>query len=133
MNQRISLGLMACVIALLSPGHLWAVGGACEGLDADNLLACEQIAIVDCRGDLSCSADRAQAFTVQDAVNAAADKCCSKPRRAAQVLCLNAEIFKYTQSTVLAPAAVKPLMRAAKAGVRELKSNGCETGSLGDL
>ena len=133
MKQWKTLELLGCTIALLIPVGAWATGGACQGVNADNLLACEQIAIVDCRTDLACSADRAQAFTVQDAINAAANKCCSKPRRAAQVLCLNAEVFKDTQSTVLAPSAIKPLMRAAKAGIRDLKSNGCETGSLGDL
>jgi hypothetical protein len=98
----------------------------------DTLLACSHISLEGCRDDVGCATDRSEALSVQDIVESVAASCCSFATKKANK-CIKKYTNRLSRTIALAPANLKPFLREVKAEVTELRTNGCSTGSLGNL
>lgn len=112
--------------------HGQASAQSCSGNAADNLLACSHIAIESCRTDNLCTEDRRQSLSVQDIVESAAARCCPLQARRERV-CLNRLGSQLARARALGPTSMRSFLAEARAAVLDLKNNGCDTGTLGDL
>ncbi len=108
-----------------------AFAQTCENVEA--LKACEHIALESCRTESECEGDRAQGQTCQDLVEDTAERCCSKPTAKQRRECINVDLLKLTRGLAEVPRPVKQYLRTCRANIKELKTNACSTGSLGEL
>ncbi len=124
-----SLVILA-IIFLLTPANTFAQ--SCQG--EEELLTCMFVANENCRASVEgCEGNLKQGITVQDIVENAANSCCSRSSAKKIRKCLVRYRKRLTQGLKRSPAAIKPLMRASRSEVKTLQSNGCSTGTLGDL
>ncbi len=99
---------------------------------ADNLLTCIHQSAESCRASAGCATDREQALSSQDVIEGAATLCCAKSPKASK-RCLKVFSNRLQAASRAAPAAAKPFLNKARREVTELRTNGCDTGSLGDI
>ena len=100
---------------------------------AEELLFCAHTSLESCRSSASCEGDRTQAQSCQDMVEATAERCCSKPTAKKRRNCINRDRRKFNRGIQFVPPNVKALLRTCRNAVKQLRTNGCDTGSLGDI
>ena len=105
---------------------------SCTGASADTLLACAQVGLQSCRISTGCTGNRVVSITSQDVVNDTAKLCCAKNGNKRKY-CLNATADKLILAYSHSPASLRPFIRESRRRVLALRSNGCSTGSLGNL
>lgn len=121
--------LCSVVASLVFAGQ--ALAQSCTGTSADDLLSCQHSAVEECRTANSCADDRNQALTAQDVVESAASQCCSRTGRRRRA-CLSNFNRLLANARRVAPRAIKRFLGTARGRVATLRSNGCDTGSMGD-
>ena len=124
-----SFSFLIFSLILVSLLSTTAFAQSCD--DKENLLACEYIDITDCRMSFGCEDDRSQGLTIQDLVEDAADKCCERNSQKKINRCLRG--FRRGLRFPRRVPGLKTFIREGRAAVKELRTNGCSTGTLGEL
>ena len=122
--------LIACGLGCIIPSSAYA---GCSPEDQQSLLSCSYNSVAACRNTYPTCPEPRVAFTTEDELIRIGAICCAitgADENARQTACFKTEEAKLTAMLTRAVPPFKRVIRYARAGVKDLRREGCDTGSV---